>query len=146
MDLEKLPERLAILIGVVLWTLWASTLEAGGRLPHEIRLGQLGLVVAGLIVARDRWVRLDRRSEAEQRQREQAREYARAIDPRRPGPDALSAGGPLPVGRLVDLGPCPACGGGPSVVAPAPAGVVQVRCRRCGLVGTPPELQPAPRG
>jgi hypothetical protein len=146
MDLEKLPGRLVIVIGLACWTLWATTVEPYGRLPHEIRLGKLGLVVAGLIMAWDRWVRLDRRSETEQRQREQAREHARAIDPRRPGPGAWSAGTPLPVGTLVDLGPCPACGDGPSAVAPAPAGVVQVRCRRCGLVGTPPELQPAPRG
>jgi hypothetical protein len=145
MDWEKLPRRLIIVIGLVLWTGWAMTVEPYGKRPQEIRLGKLALVVTGLVVAWDRWGRVDRDAEAERQRRDLRRDLARAVDPRRPVGDGAPTGADrFPVGTLVDLGPCPACGGGPTAVTPAPPGTVQVRCRRCGLIATPPELQPMP--
>jgi hypothetical protein len=131
---EKLLGALLLLAGAVIWTRWAISLEWIGKLPSQERAGRLFVVLLGRGIAWTLWHRLDRHVNAEQLYRRRNLDMAGAVDPRR-------SVVPLTTGTRVDLGPCPSCGGGLTAVIPSPAGVVQVRCRECGLIGTPPELQ-----
>lgn len=138
--------RLLIVAGTVLWMRWAATLQVYGQLTSEARAGRLALVLLGGFLAWGLWRKLDQRTGADRLRRRRRREMAAAIDPRDHQVDGrIDAGVDLGVGARVNLGPCPACGGGPAVVTSVEEGVVQVRCRECGLVGAPPELQPLPR-
>lgn len=130
----KLAAALLVLAGAVLWTRWVMALEWTGKLPSEEQAGRLSITLMGWFIAWGLWRRLDRYLNAEQLRRRRARDMAGAVDPR-------NSDVPLEVGTRVDLGPCPRCAGGPTVIMPSPASVVQVRCRECGLVAAPPELQ-----
>jgi hypothetical protein len=132
---KKLLGTLLLIAAAVIWTRWAMALEWTGKLPGQERAGRLFVVLLGWGIAWSLWHQLVRHVNTEQLYRRRSRDMAGAVDPRR-------SHGPLTIGTRVNLGPCPSCGGGPTAVIPSPAGAVQVRCRECGLIGTPPELQP----
>jgi hypothetical protein len=133
---KKLLGALLIIVAAVVWTRWAISLKWVGKLPGQKRAGRLFVVLLGWGIAWSLWHRLVRHVDTEQLYRRRNLDMAGAVDPRR-------SVVPLTTGTRVDHGPCPSCGGGLTAVISSPAGVIQVRCRECGLIGTPPELQPS---